>query len=83
MARSDVVTRDRPGAAEYAYVDGAGREHLPIYDRAHVRTAIARWDQTAFESDAARERARRRIIAAARRHGIHLAQSDKLSAPTR
>jgi hypothetical protein len=33
---------------------------------------MARWDQTDFESKAARERARRRIVAAAKRHGIEV-----------
>lgn len=35
-----------------------------------MRNALARFDQTAFEDDAARERARQRLLRAAKRHGI-------------
>jgi len=35
-----------------------------------VRNALARFDQTAFEDDAARERARQRLLRAAKKHGI-------------
>jgi class 3 adenylate cyclase len=43
---------------------------LPIHDAVHVRNALARFDQVAFEDDAARERARERVLRAAKRHGI-------------
>jgi class 3 adenylate cyclase len=35
-----------------------------------VRNALARFDQVAFEDDAARERARQRLLRAAKKHGI-------------
>jgi class 3 adenylate cyclase len=35
-----------------------------------VRNALSRFDQTAFESDAAREKARQRLLAAAKKYGI-------------
>jgi class 3 adenylate cyclase len=54
----------------FADVDSHGRRRLPINDEAHVRNALARFNRTRFESDAARERARRRILRAARRYGI-------------
>jgi len=54
----------------FAYVDAQGRRRLPIHDASHVRNALARFEQVRFESPEARERARLRLIAAARRHGI-------------
>ena len=54
----------------FAYVDSQGRRRLPINDASHVRNALARFDQTAFEDDAARERARQRLLRAAKKHRI-------------
>lgn len=54
----------------FAYIDSAGRRRLPIHDEPHVRNALARFSRVAFESDAARERARRRLLRAAKRYGI-------------
>jgi class 3 adenylate cyclase len=54
----------------YAYVDSRGRRRLPIHDAAHVRNALARFGQVAFEDESARDRARTRLLRAARRHGI-------------
>jgi hypothetical protein len=42
----------------------------PLTDASHVRNAIARFDQVEGVSDAERDRAWRRIRAAARRHGV-------------
>jgi hypothetical protein len=68
----DLSARERarlPDSA-FAYVDSRGRRLLPIHDEAHVRNALARFSRTNFEDDAARDRARRRLLRAARRHGI-------------
>ena len=54
----------------FAYVDSGGRRLLPIHDEAHVRNALARFSRVSFEDDAARDRARGRLLRAARRHGI-------------
>jgi len=54
----------------FAYIDSAGRRRLPIHDAAHVRNALARFGQVAFEDDAARDRARSRLLRAAKKHGI-------------
>jgi class 3 adenylate cyclase len=62
--------RARLPASAFAYVDAGGRRRLPIHDASHVRNALSRFDQTAFESDAAREKARQRLLAAAKRYGI-------------
>ncbi len=54
----------------FAYIDSSGRRRLPINDAAHVRNALARFNQVAFEDEEARDRARTRILNAAKRHGI-------------
>src|SRR3954453_21081261 len=54
----------------FAYVDSAGRRRLPINDASHVRNALARFGQVAFEDEAARDRARMRLLRAAQAHGI-------------
>jgi len=54
----------------FAYVDSHKRRRLPIHDASHVRNALARFDQTTFEDDAARERARQRLLRAAKKYGI-------------
>jgi class 3 adenylate cyclase len=68
----DLTARQRarlPNSA-FAYVDARGRRLLPIHDEAHVRNALARFSRTNFEDDAARDRARRRLLRAARKYGI-------------
>ena len=62
----------------FAYVDDNGEGHLPLNDESHVRNAMARWNQTEFESATAKESARRKIAAAAKRHGIDIAEGDKI-----
>ena len=60
----------------FAYIDASGRRRLPINDEAHVRNAIARFDQTDFENASAKQAAAKRIIAAAKRHDIEIADDD-------
>jgi hypothetical protein len=48
----------------------------PLTDARHVRNAIARFDQVEDMSDDDRDRAWRRIMAAARRHGIEVEAED-------
>jgi class 3 adenylate cyclase len=70
MARLDSVQRaDLPNSA-FAYVDSRGRRRLPIHDEAHVRNALARFGQVKFEDERARERARKRVLNAAKKYGI-------------
>lgn len=66
---SDTARKRLPDSA-FAYVDSRGARRLPIHDASHVRNALARFDQVAFEDDAARERARQRLLRAAKKHGI-------------
>jgi class 3 adenylate cyclase len=62
--------RARLPDSAFAYVDSRGRRRLPINDEAHVRNALARFNQTAFEDESARDRARTRLLRAARKFGI-------------
>jgi len=57
---------------QFAYVDRDGGEHLPIHDESHVRNAIARFNQTHFQSKTAKHEARRKILRAAKRFGIEV-----------
>jgi class 3 adenylate cyclase len=64
--------RERAQLADksFAYIDASGQRRLPIHDAAHVRAAIARFSQVRFDSDEARDRARVRILNAAKKFGI-------------
>lgn len=70
MGKLDSSKRARLPDSAFAYVDSHGRRRLPINDEAHVRNALARFNQVRFESDAARERARARLLKAAKKYGI-------------
>jgi class 3 adenylate cyclase len=54
----------------FAYVDPQGRRQLPINDESHVRNALSRFNQVIFEDETARDRARTRLLNAAKRYGI-------------
>ena len=54
----------------FAYIDSRGKRRLPIHDASHVRNALARFSQVAFEDEDARDRARSRLLRAAAKHGI-------------
>ncbi len=82
MPELDAADRDRLRDDQFAYVDKEGERHLPINDATHVRNAIARFDQTDFESKAARERARKRILEAASRHDVAIGEDSAVSRRT-
>lgn len=79
MAELDTKKRDKLRSSQFAYVDRKGGGHLPINDESHVRNAMARWNQTDFESATAKENARRKIVAAAKRHDIEIDPDDKIA----
>jgi class 3 adenylate cyclase len=70
MARLTAAARAALPDRAFAYVDSAGRRRLPICDASHVRNALARFDQVHFETETARERARKRLLNAAKRYQI-------------
>lgn len=53
----------------------------PLNNASHVRNAIARFNQTDFESKAAKERARKKILRAAERHGIEVDEDANVRQP--
>jgi len=83
MAELDTRDRDKLRSTQFAYVDREGGEHLPINDESHVRNAIARFNQTEFQSKTAKETARRRILSAARRYGMEIGEDSNIRKPTR
>ncbi|MBA2570587.1 MAG: hypothetical protein H0V04_05340 [Chloroflexi bacterium] len=44
-----------------------------------MRNAMARWNQTDFESAAAKEKARKKIVAAAKKHDIEIDPDDNVA----
>jgi class 3 adenylate cyclase len=70
MAQLGAADRARLPDSAFAYIDSRGRRRLPIHDAGHVRNALARFNQVAFEDDAARDRARKRLLNAAKRFKI-------------
>jgi hypothetical protein len=82
MATLDTKDRDKLRSNQFAYVDSDGGEHLPINDESHVRNAIARFNQTEFESKAAKERARMKVLSAAERYGIDVDKDSTVAKPT-
>jgi hypothetical protein len=79
MADLETADRKKLDKRQFAYVDKDGTGHLPINDESHVRNAMARWNQTDFPSKQAKEAARRKILAAARRHKIEVSNDDKVA----
>jgi hypothetical protein len=61
--------RDKLSAERFAF---PAERKEPLTDASHVRNAIARFDQVEGVTDAERDRAWRRIRAAARRHGVEV-----------
>jgi hypothetical protein len=82
MAELDANDRDKLRSNQFAYVDSDGGEHLPINDASHVRNAIARFNQTEFQSKTAKESARRKILAAAKRFDIEVDDDAKIKRTT-
>jgi class 3 adenylate cyclase len=70
MARLSASERSKLPDSAFAYVDSRGKRMLPIHDEAHVKNALARFDQVKFEDEAARERARKRLLNAAKKYNL-------------
>jgi class 3 adenylate cyclase len=70
MAKLSARERAELPDRAFASIDSKGVRRLPINDEAHVRNALARFDRVAWEDDAARDRARQRLLNAAKRFGI-------------
>jgi class 3 adenylate cyclase len=70
MSPLDAKQRASLPDSAFAYIDSRGKRRLPINDAAHVRNALARFNQVVFEDDAARDNARMRLLRAAQKHGV-------------
>src|SRR5438270_14010819 len=70
MPQLDGKARAQLPDSAFAHIDAQGRRRLPINDEAHVRNALSRFNQTTFEDEAARDRARTRLLRAAKKYGI-------------
>jgi hypothetical protein len=81
MGELDGKDRDALRSSQFAYVDQGGGEHLPLNDESHVRNAIARFNQTDFESATAKEEARKKILRAADRYGIEVDEDSNVKQP--
>jgi hypothetical protein len=82
MGELTTTKREKLRSTQFAYVDREGGEHLPIHDESHVRNAIARFNQTDFESKTAKDRARRKILRAAKRFGIEVDEDSNVREAT-
>jgi hypothetical protein len=68
-------TADKDKLADREFAFPAQRKE-PLTDAPHVRNAIARFDQVEGVSDAERDQAWKRILAAAKRYDVEVSESD-------
>ncbi|HYN70079.1 MAG TPA: DUF6582 domain-containing protein [Candidatus Eisenbacteria bacterium] len=83
VAELDAAAREKLRDSQFADVDRTGEGHLPIHDDSHIRNAMSRFNQTEFESKSAKDRARRKIVSAAKKRGIEVSPDDAVAKPTR
>jgi hypothetical protein len=65
--------KDKLADQEFAFPE---ERKEPLTDARHVRNAIARFDQVEGVSDAERDKAWKRILAAAKRFDVEVSESD-------
>jgi hypothetical protein len=73
VSRIEKGARDAAQATDFAF---PGRRAEPLENAAHVRNAVARFNQVEGVSDAERDEAWRRIQSAAKRFGVELHESS-------
>ena len=71
----ELDTDDREALPDSVYAFPKQRKE-PLTDARHVRNAIARFNQVEGVSDAERDRAWKRIIAAAKRYDVEVSESS-------
>ena len=79
MAELTAEQRKRLKKSDFAYVDQEGKGHLPVHDEEHARNALARWSRTHFESADVKERARKKILRAAKKFDIDVSADDAVA----
>ncbi len=83
MPELEPEDRKKLRKSDFAYVDSEGEGHLPIHDESHARNAVARFGQTEFESVEAKEKARKKILSAAKRFGVDISEDAQVAKPAR
>ncbi len=81
MIKAKLPFRERKNMpkAEFAYTDQNGGKHLPIHDAAHARNAMARFNQTKFESPDKKKAAAKKILAAAKKFGVEIDDTSAIA----
>jgi hypothetical protein len=72
-AGMSTAEKDRLAGKDFAFPK---ERKEPLTDARHVRTAIARFDQVEDVTDAERDRAWKRILAAAKRFNVEVSESS-------
>lgn len=73
MSQLEQEDRDALPKREFAF---PAQRKEPLEDASHVRNAIARFNQVRDVSDAERDQAWQRILAAARKFGVEVAEGS-------
>ena len=73
MSKLDQEERDDIPARQFAFPE---QRKEPLEDASHVRSAIARFNQVEGVTDEERDKAWKRIQAAARKFDVELAEGD-------
>ena len=71
MSKLDSEERDALPASEFAFPK---QRRSPIEDARHVRAAIARFNQVEGVDDDERDEAWKRILKAAKKHGVEVSE---------
>jgi hypothetical protein len=74
MSKLDTAERKEIPAKEYAFPK---ERKEPLEDAAHVRNAIARFNQVEGVSEAEKDAAWKRIVAAAKKFGVEVNESSR------
>ena len=73
MSELKAGDRDKLSDRQYAFPD---QRKEPLEDASHVRNAIARFDQVKDVTDDERDAAWKRILAAAKKHGVAVGEKS-------
>ncbi len=73
MAKLTAKQRDRLPDDKFAYITEDGERKLPVNDEGHVRAAASYFIKTEFESGEAKRKAAKKVVAAAEKQGVELA----------
>jgi cell division protein FtsX len=73
MSKLDQAQRDRISGPHYAFPN---EEKEPLNDAAHVRNAIARFNQVKDVTDSERDEAWKRIKSAAKKFGVEMKEEN-------